>query len=161
MARPWITLRHLATALPVVFALHVAEEAPTFVAWFNAHVEPDISASLFWSVTAFGFVITLIVAGVAAASGERVAALAAVAWVGFLLLANGIFHIVAAIVDRAYAPGVVTAVVLYLPVSGLMIVTVAREHAMRTATVAATALIGGEESGGAGGRGRFRSRARC
>ncbi|HEU0224323.1 MAG TPA: HXXEE domain-containing protein [Steroidobacteraceae bacterium] len=143
MARPRITLRRLAIALPMVYMLHVAEEAPRFVDWFNAHVEPDISAGLFWSVTGAGLVITLFVAGIAAVAGGRGAALAAVAWTGFLMLANGIFHIVATVVDRDYAPGVVTALLLYLPASGLLIVTVAREHAMSPATVAAVALIGG------------------
>jgi hypothetical protein len=143
MTGSWLTLRRLAIALPVVYALHVAEEAPRFVDWFNAHVEPDINAGLFWSVTVTGLVITLIVSGLAAAAGQRGTALAAVAWTGFLMLANGIFHVVASIVDRDYAPGVVTAVLLYLPASVLLIVTVAREHAMRPATVAAVALIGG------------------
>ena len=54
MARPWFTVQRLAIALPVAFALHVAEEAPQFVPWFNARVEPDITAPLFWSVNAGG-----------------------------------------------------------------------------------------------------------
>jgi hypothetical protein len=59
------------------------------------------------------------------------------------MLANGIFHVAAAIVDGAYAPGVVTALLLYLPVSALIIAAAAREQAMRPGTVAAVALIGG------------------
>jgi hypothetical protein len=30
---------------PLVFVLHVGEEAPGFVAWFNRLVDPDISTS--------------------------------------------------------------------------------------------------------------------
>lgn len=52
MARPAITLRSLAVALPVVFVLHVLEEAPGFVSWFNRHVDPDITSRLFFSVNA-------------------------------------------------------------------------------------------------------------
>jgi hypothetical protein len=144
MTGSWLTLRRLAIALPVIFILHAVEEAGTFVAWFNAHVEPDINERLFWSVNATGFVITLVVAAiVAAAPRERAAAMTAVAWVGFLMLANGIFHVAAAIVDGAYAPGVVTALLLYLPVSALVIAAAAREQAMSAMTVAAVALIGG------------------
>ncbi|MGE3500157.1 MAG: HXXEE domain-containing protein [Candidatus Binatia bacterium] len=143
MTQSWFTLRRLAIALPVIFGLHVAEEAPTFVAWFNAHVEPDITGRMFWSVTTAGLVITLVVAGLAAATRERAGALAATAWVGFLMLANGVFHVTAAIADGAYAPGVVTAVLLYLPASGLLIVAVSREHALPWPAVAAVALLGG------------------
>lgn len=143
MTRPWFTLRRLAIALPVIFVLHVAEEAPTFVAWFNAHVEPDITGRMFWSVTTAGLVITLFVAGAAAGSRERSAALAAIVWAGFLMLANGLFHVTAAIADGAYAPGVVTAVLLYLPASALLIAAVSREHAMPWPAVAAVALLGG------------------
>lgn len=142
MPGPWFTLRRLAIALPVIFVLHVAEEAPTFVAWFNAHVEPDISERLFWSVTGTGLVITLIAAALAA-SRERAAVLAVTAWIGFLMLANGMFHVAAAIAEGAYAPGLVTAVLLYLPVSAIWIAAVARQCAMQAATVAAVAIIGG------------------
>ncbi len=143
MAGPWITLRRLAIALPLVFAVHVAEEGPGFVAWFNAHVEPDITARTFWGVNATAFVITLIVAVLVAAARERALVLVASVWVGFLMLANAVFHVVAAIVDGAYAPGVVTAVLLYLPMSGLWITAAAREVALPVAAVAAVAVLGG------------------
>ncbi|MGQ0429384.1 MAG: HXXEE domain-containing protein [Gammaproteobacteria bacterium] len=143
MAGPWFTLRRLALALPLVFALHVAEEAPTFVAWFNAHVEPDIAAQTFWSVNGFGLVITIAMAALAAASSERGAALVATAWVGFLMLANGLFHVVATIADGAYAPGVVTAVLLYLPMSALWFAVVAREQTLPLSVVTFVALVGG------------------
>jgi hypothetical protein len=55
------------------------EEAPGLVAWFNAHVDPDITAQTFWSINATAFVITVAVALLAAASHERVAALVAIA----------------------------------------------------------------------------------
>ena len=137
------SLRRLALALPVAFALHVAEEAPGFVAWMNAHVDPDITARAFWSVNATGLVITLAVAALITAARERVTALVATAWVGFLMLANGLFHLVATIADGAYTPGVVTAVALYLPLSALWIATAAREQGLSPAVTAAVALLGG------------------
>jgi hypothetical protein len=144
MAPSWLTLRRLAIALPVIFILHVIEEAPAFLGWFNARVEPDITARMFWSVNATAFVITLAVAAiVAAAPRERAAAMTAVAWVGFLMLANGVFHIVATVADGAYAPGVITAILLYLPATLLLIQAVAREHGMPPTRVAAVALAAG------------------
>jgi hypothetical protein len=143
MTRPWLTLRRLAIALPAVFLLHVAEEAPGFVAWFNAHVDPDITDREFRWVTGSGLVITLILATLVAVSRERVLAIAATGWIGFLMLANGIFHVVATVMDGAYAPGFATALLLYLPVSLLWIAVAARELPMRLPAVVAIALIGG------------------
>ena len=65
-----------------------------------------------------------------------------VAWLSFLMLTNAIFHITGAIVDRGYAPGLATAILLYLPYS----VWVARQvvHSRRVATglLAAAAVLG-------------------
>lgn len=141
LSRP--TLRWLAAALPIVFALHVAEEAPTFVQWFNAHVEPDITWRNFVTVTAVGFGITVLVAVQLAVSPGRANGLVAVAWVGCVMFANAIFHIVAAIVDGGYAPGVATAALLYLPVSLLLFGAVRAQCAIPAAAVAAVALVAG------------------
>jgi hypothetical protein len=138
-----LTVRALALALPAIFALHVVEEAPGFVMWFNAHVEPDITAQSFWSVNASAFAITIAVAAVAAISRERVAALVAIAWVGFLMLANGLFHVVAAVVDRGYVPGVVTALLLYLPFSVSFLRTASVERGIPPGVAVAVALAGG------------------
>ena len=143
MRLPAVPFRTLAIALPAFFVLHVLEEAPGFVAWFNAHAEPDISTSLFLAVNVGGLLITLLVSAVAVNARGRATALIATAWVGFLMLANGLLHVTATIVDRAYAPGVVTSILFYLPFSALFIAAVAREFALPRATVAAVALIGG------------------
>lgn len=100
---------------PLVFAAHFLEESPGFVAWFNAHVARGITADLFWTVNVTALLIT--VAGSLAFRVSRSAAamVLVVAWLSFLMLANAAFHIAGAVVDRAYMPGLVTAIVLYLP----------------------------------------------
>lgn len=143
MSRPAVTLRSLAIALPVVFALHVLEEAPGFVAWFNRQVDPDITLRSFISVNATGLVITLIVAGVIAPARDWASAVVATGWVGFLMLANGLFHLVATLAHGGYTPGVVTGTLLYLPLSLLFIFAIARECRMPLPIVAAAALLGG------------------
>lgn len=143
MARPAITLRSLAVALPVVFVLHVLEEAPGFVSWFNRHVDPDITSELFFSVNATAFAITVVVAVLIAAARDRATAMIAVAWVGFLMLANGLFHLVAAMVQGGYAPGVVSGTLLYLPFSLVFIGVVARDCRLPLPLAAGVTLLGG------------------
>lgn len=109
--------RILWTALlaPVVLLVHVAEEAPGFVAWFNSVVARGISQPLFLTVNATAFVITVALSLAFAATQARAVALLAMAWLGFLMLANAIFHLVATAALGRYCPGVVTAAMLYLP----------------------------------------------
>lgn len=105
----------LSLLAPIVFVAHVIEEAPTFVSWFNLHVEPDITEGMFLRVNVTAFVITLVLTAILAATREPVVAVIDLAWIACLMLANGLFHLTATVVDRSYCPGAVTAAVLYLP----------------------------------------------
>jgi len=136
------TTRALALALPVVFILHVVEEAPYFVTWFNSLVTPQISQRLFLEVNAAGFVITLAVALCVSLSREPLIALVGVAWVSFLMLANGLLHVVATVVHARYCPGVITGMFLYLPLSFLFIRAAARETRLPAIVIAAVAFAG-------------------
>lgn len=100
---------------PLIFFCHVIEEAPGFVEWANAHIEPDITAATFWSVNAAGLIITLVVVGMIKLSPSVSSHLVAIAWLSFLMAANAILHIGGSVIDGGYAPGVVTATVLYIP----------------------------------------------
>ncbi len=136
-------LRPLAIALPIVFVCHVLEEAPHFVEWFNSLVTPGISQRLFLSVNLTAFVITLLLGGFVAMTRGAVLSILTVAWVGFLMLANGIFHLVATIVHWRYSPGVITGTLLYIPLSFLFMRAVVRECAYAWSTVVLVALFGG------------------
>jgi len=137
------SLRNMALALPVVFILHVIEEAPTFVSWFNSLVTPTITQSSFLSVNVVALLITLIVAAVVSISPGPVSGLVGTAWIGFLMLANGLFHIVGTVALGRYCPGVVTATLFYLPLSLLFLRAVVRELGVPLPLVGAVALLGG------------------
>jgi hypothetical protein len=98
---------------PIIFIIHVAEEAPGFVQWFNSLVTPGISQPHFISVNAAAFIITILLAGILSATKDRFAVILMLVWLGFLMLANALFHLAAAIVHLKYCPGTVTAAVLY------------------------------------------------
>ena len=138
-----VTFRRLALALPLVFVVHVLEEWPGFVAWFNSLVTPGITRELFLSVNLAAFTITLVVSALAASSREPIAGLVAVAWVGFLMLANGVFHLVGTLVHARYSPGVVSGTLLYLPLSFLVLRAASRELGLSGRVTAAVALLGG------------------
>ena len=66
-----------------------------------------------------------------------------VLWVGVLMLANAIFHLVATIALRRYSPGVVTGTLLCLPFSLLFLRAVVRDLGIPVPAVGAMALLGG------------------
>jgi len=106
---------------PAIFLLHVLEEAPHFVDWFNSLVQPHISQDNFLRVNAFCFFVTLVLSVVASVRRSVGAMLVAVAWLGLLMFANALLHIVGTLVHARYSPGVITAVTLYLPYFGWLV----------------------------------------
>jgi hypothetical protein len=123
---------------PLIFVAHFLEEAPGFVAWFNAHVPRGIDQDLFWTVNVFALIITLVVVGAEWSAPSGFTAGLVVLWFGFLMLANALFHIVASIADRAYMPGLITALVLYLPFSAWILRHVLRRRLSGSLVVAIT-----------------------
>jgi hypothetical protein len=127
---------------PPIFVAHFLEESRGFVPWFNAHVTPGITDGLLWTVNFTGLVILVIVVAAHRTAGSPVTLLAAVAWISFLLLANGVFHVVGAVVDRRYVPGVVTAGALYLPYCGWLAREVLRRRDVSHGLAALAAVLG-------------------
>ena len=111
----------LAALAPVMFVLHFLEEAPGFVAWFNSHVARGIKPALFWQVNIAALVVTCVVALLCWIDDSAGSAVIAAGWFGFLFGANAILHVAGAIADRAYVPGLITAVVLYVPFFALFL----------------------------------------
>ncbi len=100
---------------PLVFICHFLEESPEFVSWFNAHVARGITSGLFWQVNVSALFITVTVVGIEWFARSALSLILAVAWLSFLMLANAVFHVAAGIVDGQYVPGLVTAILLYIP----------------------------------------------
>jgi hypothetical protein len=127
---------------PVVFAAHVLEEAPRFVEWFNAHVARGISPELFRTVNLTALGITMLVVIIDRVATSRSTALLMLCWLSFLMPANALFHAVAALVDRAYVPGLVTAILLYVPYWSLLATRLSRERQIPVVVMAGAAAAG-------------------
>ncbi len=100
---------------PFIFTGHFLEESPGFVAWFNSHMSRGITSGLFWNVNIIALVITGIITITELLAPSPGSAALIILWFSFLMLANALFHITGAIVDKHYMPGLTTAIVLYLP----------------------------------------------
>ena len=127
---------------PLVFVAHFLEESSGFVPWFNSHVARGITADLFWTVNATALVITVLVTLLFWSAESPAATVLMVAWLSFLMLANAVFHVTGAIVDRGYVPGLATAILLYLPYCGWLAVQVVRDRRVAPGLLAAAAVVG-------------------
>ena len=127
---------------PVIFICHFLEESPTFVLWFNSHVTRGITPGLFWRVNLTALLITAFVVMMEWVSRSALSLVLVVAWFGFLMFANAIFHIAGAFVDRAYVPGLVTAVLLYLPYYSWLFVNGVKTKRVALAVMIVVAVIG-------------------
>ena len=126
---------------PVLFIVHVVEEAPGFVVWFNTLVADGITQALFLTVNGFGLVITLAVAAFMARAKTNSAILLALTWLSFVMLANGLLHLTATLVHGLYSPGVVTSVVLW-PYYGSLVWLVLQRTKVSRVGLATAILVG-------------------
>ncbi len=137
-----VSLRGLLLAAPLIFVAHFLEEAPGFVAWFNAHVARGVTEQMFWTVNYTGLAITLAVVALAWLDGSALSDVAVVAWFSLLFGANALLHLTATAMDRAPMPGVVTAVVLYLPFYAWLMRLVAQARRLTRSAIVGAALVG-------------------
>jgi len=128
---------------PPIFVAHFLEESPTFVSWFNSHVERGITPGLFWRVNLTALVITMIVVAVEWFSHSSLSLVLVIAWFGALMFANAIFHIAGAFVDSRYVPGVATAAMLYLPYYLWLFVRGVKSRLVGVPVLIGAAVIGG------------------
>jgi hypothetical protein len=128
---------------PAIFVTHFLEESPGFVSWFNAQVTRGITTDLFWTVNLTALLITLFVSLGYWTTKSQVGLLLAAGWLSFLMLTNAVFHVTGAVIDRGYVPGLVTAIVLYLPYCGWMARETVRGGRVPTTPLFAAVVLGG------------------
>jgi hypothetical protein len=127
---------------PIIFISHFLEESPGFVSWFNSHVRQGITPGLFWSVNITALVITVIITILELSSSSSVSAAVVTIWLSFLMLANSIFHITGAIVDEKYMPGLITAIILYLPYYFFVVARIVNQRRLKPIPLILLALLG-------------------
>ena len=105
--------------LPIAFLLHLAEEwFGGFPAWASTFLGSEISTERFLLINALGFALFVV--------GTLVALLSPhMAWFGVSLAAlvglNGVLHGLASLVAGSYSPGTVTGLLLYIPLSAILL----------------------------------------
>ena len=127
---------------PVIFTCHFLEESPGFVSWFNMHVSRGITSSLFWNVNISALAITLFIVLFEFFEPSFLSALLTIFWFSFLMLANAVFHVTGSLVDQAYMPGLITAIILYFPYYFWIISRIVKARRIKIGWVIALSCLG-------------------
>lgn len=135
-------IKRWVAAAPIIFLLHFLEEVPGLVEWLNAHVDPDISHGYFLSLNFFVLGVTSVVALIMWVSPSPLAAALCTVWLSFMMLANGSLHVLAGILEKNYVPGLITAVVLYIPYYLLFMIQLVRRKFLNLGTTIILTLVG-------------------
>lgn len=142
---PWLTL--IAWSLAIAAAVHIFEEfvwPGGFKTWWRTY-RPDTAGSVsngyLVFINALLIAMTILIAlTLQTPRGNGVAA-----WLTFaaLLFSNAIFHVIGAVETRRYSPGMVSGVLLYLPLAVLGFSYFLRTGRASGGTALAAVLIGG------------------
>jgi hypothetical protein len=127
---------------PLVFALHVYEEYPGFIEWMARRTDVPMTVPEFVVINGVAFLVTLVLAGLSASRGSPTRSLVLLAWLAFLMLANGILHLVATAIDRAYVPGALTSGLLYLPYFAIVFASCRRTGGIALGSALRATLLG-------------------
>lgn len=108
VAGPWTAL------FPLTYCLHVAEEywgGETFYGWVSRLWSIDFTREEFLSLNAIA--MGVMIAGTLAAN--LTPARWPIAALGFVTAANGLLHTIASIATASYSPGLVSGLLIWLP----------------------------------------------
>ncbi len=101
---------------PLVFLLHVLEEYRSVVSWVNSVLKQgSMSQSLFIAATFLVLFCVILVTIILNKMDSTVPAFIALVLLSSVMLANGIFHIIASAMVDTNPPGVITSIFLLLP----------------------------------------------
>jgi len=87
-------------------------------------------------------VITLLVVLIEFFAPSFISVSLVVLWLSFLMFANALLHIAGSMVDQSYTPGLITAIVLYLPYYLLIIARILKSKKMKTGFLAGLVFLG-------------------
>jgi hypothetical protein len=138
------TFRQAVWLFPPAFILHVVEEWPRFTRWAQTHASEQFTRRDYTAIHIAG-----IFASVLGATHRVAIPNPAVVLLFFTFLLapsacfNTLFHAGASVLTRTYCPGVVTAVLIYLPLFILLIEHVYAERLLTTFALAASLSVAG------------------
>lgn len=129
--------------LPTVFAPHIAEEyLGGFPRWVDDVVGGTFSDAAFAANNAAFMVVMLGLTAWTSRSGSRTATFLLIVWASGNIFWDSLFHVVMTAAKDRYSPGLVTAAILYLPLSPFIAWTCVRSRLLGPVALAVAGGLG-------------------
>jgi hypothetical protein len=130
--------------VPAAYALHVCEEyAAGFPAWMTQTVGGPMTTTTFLAYNGVFIVLLATLTAWASVSRRALAAFLVLAWASGQMFWNFVFHLAMTVAYDRYSPGLVSAVLLYWPLSLLVWRSAWREGVVSRGRLAVAIAIGG------------------
>ena len=130
-------------AMPAAYALHICEEfGAGFPAWMNQYMHASMTNAAFLMNNALFMAILLSLSAWASLSTSRLSAFLFLGWASGNLFWNFIFHLATTLIADSYSPGLVTASLLYYPISIWVGVLAVRDKRLDLAGVLGAFAVG-------------------
>lgn len=143
MTYPAWSFGRLIWLMPAVFAVHIVEEyGAGFPGWVSSMFGQPMAAGTFL-VNNAGFMVILLGLTIwAAARPSTLSAFLLLAWASGNLFWNFVFHLATTVIFDRFSPGLVTATLLYLPVSVAVGWAALAQHVLPVAAFITATAIG-------------------
>jgi hypothetical protein len=139
---PELGFRSAVLLFPIATALHVLDEWPGFPRWARRFASPRYSDRAYLITHALAVAMALATAALLRALPVPWLSFAFFAFVlGPGVFCNALFHAAASAWSRSLCPGVITGVLLYLPLSGLLAGLALREGLLTFPALLAALVI--------------------
>ena len=110
-----VSFRQAVWLFPMVFALHVMEEAPRFTTWVNRYASKQFTQANFIQNNALGMALGIVFCILVWLSPSRAIVFLFFATCVTQAFFNIFFHVGTTVAFHAYSPGVITSLILYPP----------------------------------------------
>ncbi len=138
-----LAFRRLIWLMPAVFAVHIVEEyGAGFPGWVSAMFGQPMAPQAFLVNNAGFMVVLLGLTGWAARRPSALSAFVLLSWASGNLFWNFVFHLATTVIFDRFSPGLVTATLLYLPVSVVVARAALAERVMPVAAFVTATAIG-------------------
>jgi hypothetical protein len=130
--------------MPLAYAAHIGEEiVGDFPGWVAAVLGVRVGFSAFLAANGLFLGILVALCSGASRSRSRFAVFALICWASGNLFWNALFHLATTLAFARYSPGLVTGLLLYLPLSLLVVAGARRSGRLGVPALAVAVVLGG------------------
>lgn len=141
--REWSHSSHIILAVPVAYAIHLIEESFGFPQWVRSHFSVEFSASHFRFNFSMFLAMSVFIAWMSHQYPRRIIIFFLLSWVFGLFFHNALFHMVGSVYFKSFSPGLISSIILYLPLTFLVFNFIRRQAILDRFWIAVAFIAGG------------------